>query len=201
MGRQSRVAEDLVTADEFYRLVGDDQKADLLGGVIYIAPPDSLTSNTLTGFLNCLMHGYVDAKDIGGHVFILRYPFRLSRFYALEPDLAYVRPERLHLVSQREMKGGPDVAAEVVSRDSRARDYGKKKRAYQKAGVPEYWIVDPLQSRVEFHRLQDKRYELVPLEANHIFRSEVLPGFWLDVNWLLAQPLPNAYACLQELLR
>ena len=42
---------------------------------------------------------------------------------------------------------------------------------------------------------------MVPLEDNHLFRSTVIPGFWLDVNWLLAKPLPNSYACLQELLR
>jgi hypothetical protein len=42
---------------------------------------------------------------------------------------------------------------------------------------------------------------LVPLEDGHVFRSGVLPGFWLEVNWLLTQPLPNAYQCLQQLLQ
>jgi hypothetical protein len=53
---------------------------------------------------------------------------------------------------------------------------------------------------VEFHRLQAGRYELVPLEHNHIFRSVVLEGFWLDVEWLLTDPLPKAYEKLQEIL-
>jgi hypothetical protein len=42
---------------------------------------------------------------------------------------------------------------------------------------------------------------LVPLEHNRIFRSAILEGFWLDVEWLLAEPLPNEYAILQEILR
>jgi hypothetical protein len=41
----------------------------------------------------------------------------------------------------------------------------------------------------------------VPLEHNRIFRSAILEGFWLDVEWLLAEPLPNEYAILQEILR
>ena len=53
---------------------------------------------------------------------------------------------------------------EIVSRDSRHRDYFEKKQLYQEAGTLEYWIVDPLQNRVEFYRLVEGRYELVPLE-------------------------------------
>lgn len=98
------------------------------------------------------------------------------------------------------MTGSPDAAVEVVSRDSVSRDYIDKKRIYEKSGVSEYWIIDPLRQRMEFHRLKQGKYQLVPLEDDHIFRSHVIPGFWLDANWLLADPLPNPYECLQELL-
>jgi hypothetical protein len=37
----------------------------------------------------------------------------------------------------------------------------------------------------------------VPLEHNRIFRSAVLEGFWMDIEWLLAEPLPNEYEKLQ----
>ena len=201
MKRASEVADDLVTVNEFHRLVPDGQKADLIDGVIYMASPDSRRSNSLTKFLSSLMHMYYEAKDLGGEVFVTRFAFRLTRYRAPEPEVAYVRPRRVHLIREREMKGAPDIAVEVVSRDSRSRDYGEKFQLYQKAGVEEYWIIDPLQNRAEFHRLRNKTYELVPLEANRIFRSQVLKGFWLDVNWLLAKPLPNAYQCLQEILR
>jgi Uma2 family endonuclease len=194
-------AEDLVTVKEFHRLVPDGQKADLIDGVIYMASPDTRRSNRLNTFVGFLLEGYMATRGIAGEVFASRFAFRLTRIRAPEPDVAFVRPERVHLIGEKEMKGGPDIAVEIVSRESRNRDYGEKKQLYQKAGVEEYWIIDPLQKRVEFHRLQNKRYELVPLEDNHLFRSQVLPGFWLDVNWLLARPLPNSVACLQEILR
>lgn len=200
MAHATGLANDSVTVDEFFRLVSDGQKADLLDGVIYMASPDTRRSNRLTNFISTLMENYVAIKDTGGQVFVTRYAFILTDVRAPEPDVAYVAPERTHLIEERGMRGGPDIAAEIVSRDSRTRDYVEKHQAYRDAGVKEYWIIDPLQHRVEFLRLREGSYELVPLEANRIFRSSVLPGFWLDVDWLLADSLPNSYHCLQEIL-
>ena len=59
----------------------------------------------------------------------------------------------------------------------------------------------PAGQRCEFHRLHEGRYELVPLEHNRLFRSAVMEGFWLDVEWLLAESLPNEYEILQEILQ
>jgi Uma2 family endonuclease len=190
---------DLFTVEEFYCLVPDGQKADLIDGVIYMASPDTRRHDRLGGLLKFLMQGYAEAKGLG-EVYGSRFAFELSALRAPEPDVALVRSERLHLVDERRMVGGPDIAVEIVSRDSRQRDYGEKKQLYAEAGVAEYWIVDPLQKRVEFHRLSTGGYELVPLEHNRIFRSAVLSGFWLDVEWLLADSLPNAYEKLQEIL-
>jgi Uma2 family endonuclease len=165
-----------------------------------MASPDSIRSNKLTSFVDFLLCGYNSAKKLGGHVFVNRVAFRLSKHHAPEPDVGYVGPDRVHLISKTDVKGGPSAAVEVVSRESRARDYVKKKRAYQKASVTEYWIIDPIRDYVEFNRLENGVYQPVALENGHIFRSVVLPGFWLDVNWFLADSPPNAYDCLQSIL-
>lgn len=190
---------DLVTVDEFFALVPDGQKADLIDWVIYLASPDTRRSDQIGGFIKFLMQGHSEAKALG-QVYASRFSFELSAIRAPEPDVAFVRKERLHLVEERRMRGGPDIAVEIVSRDSRQRDYNEKKQLYAEAGVTEYWIVDPILQYVEFHRLVGARYELFPLENNRIFRSVALDGFWLDVDWLLADPLPNVYEKLQEIL-
>lgn len=200
MIRPRNLAEDLVTFDEFCQLVPDGQKADLIDGVIYMASPDMRRSDKITKFVDHLLGGFVDARQTGGEVFGSRFAFKITEIRAPEPDVAYVRPDRLHLVEERCMNGGPDIAVEVVARDSRTRDYGEKRQLYQDAGVTEYWIIDPIQERVEFLRLSDAGYSITRLEDNRIYRSEALPGFWLNIDWLLEYPLPNAYQCLHEIL-
>ncbi|MBI3922048.1 MAG: Uma2 family endonuclease [Armatimonadetes bacterium] len=192
-------ASDLVTVEDFYALVEDGQKADLIDGVIYMASPDNYVSNDIGGFLYLLLRCFCEAMDVG-IVVVSRFAFRLSDFNAPEPDVAYVSRDRQHLVHANGMDGGPDIAIEIVSRDSRHRDYFDKKQLYEKAGVPEYWIIDPLQRRAEFYRMLGGRYELVPLEQNSFFRSDALKGFWIDVEWLFADPLPKAMEKLRLIL-
>lgn len=200
MFQKNPTAEGLIDFDEFCETIPDGQKADLLGGVIYVASPDSIRSNTINRFLVTLIDNYIAARDIDGFVFMSRVACHLSKFYAPEPDVGYVRPENAALVEETRINGAPDIAVEIVAHDSRDRDYGEKREAYEAAGVEEYWIIDPLQKRCEFLRLADGSYEVVSLENNTIFRSSVIPGFWLKVDWLLAKPLPTAWSCAHEIL-
>ena len=193
------ITDDLVTFETFCDLVEDGQKADLIDGVIFMASPDSKKANSLNLFLGNLLDGYIGAKEIDGDVFISRYACRINAVRAPEPDVGYVRPERIHLLHETYMDGGPDIAVEIVARDSRTRDYSEKYDLYKAAGVQEYWIIDPLQKRVTFLRLRDGDYEEMALDSN-IFRSEVLPGFWLNTDWLLSRKVPKAYNCLQLIL-
>lgn len=190
----------MVTFEQFCCDVLDWEKADLIGGAIHRAPPETRRENELLGFLVATINGFLEANDIAGRMLFSRFAFRLSDFDAAEPDIAYVRPDRLHFLGDEYMEGGPDIAVEIVSRDSVQRDYGEKRDLYEAAGVEEYWIVDPRQQRAQFLRLKNGRYEIAPLEENRIVKSSVIPGFWLDVNWLLARPIPKAYRCLQEIL-
>jgi Uma2 family endonuclease len=197
--RAAALPDDRFTVDDFTVLVPDGQKADLIDGGIYVASPDTPRNNELGSFIQVLLDGYASARELG-KVFASRVAFELSRHDAPEPDVAFVAAEHLERVGESRVMGGPDLAVEVVSRDSRRRDYVEKKRLYERAGVREYWIVDPLRQRAEYHRLEGDRYVQVPLARDRIFRSEALAGFWLDVDWLFLRPLPNKFRCLGEIL-
>jgi Uma2 family endonuclease len=186
------------TVEDFYRLAPDGTKADLLHGYIYKAVPDTAQSDALTHLVHFLLQGYADAKD-AGRVTGSRFAYRLTERDAPEPDVAFVSKARLGTVERLGGREAPDIAVEVVSRDSRGRDYGRKLRLYERAGVREYWLLDPLRGEVHFYRLQDGKFVEAPGEAG-IYRSLALPGFWVRVEWLLADPAPRAFACLQEVL-
>jgi Uma2 family endonuclease len=191
--------QDLVTVEDFFVLVPDGQKADLIDGAIYMASPDSTRNDQIGGFIRFLVQGYAEVKKLG-MVFGSRFTFELSDIRAPEPDVAFVKNQRLHLLKKNKMVGGPDVAVEIVSPDSRHRDYFEKRLLYETAGVLEYWIIDPLQHRAEFHRLEEAAFRLAALEENSIFRSQALEGFWIDVEWLFAEELPSAFESLRKIL-
>lgn len=201
MSSAPELTEDLVTFDQFCALIPDGQKADLIDGVIYAASPDSKLANEINCFLVSLLQTYISAKRLGGKVYASRFAFQLSEITAPEPDVAYVSPDRMQFVREGRMEGGPDVAVEIVTRDSRDRDYVEKRRKYEEAGVSEYWIIDTIQRRAEFLQLGDDcRYVSARMEENRIFRSRAIQGFWLNVEWLISDEAPDVYDCLQQLL-
>ena len=81
---------DWVTVEEFYCLVPDGQKADLIDGVIYMAPPATRRHDRLGGLIKFLMQGYAEAKGLD-EVYGSRFAFELSAFRAPESDVAFVR--------------------------------------------------------------------------------------------------------------
>jgi Uma2 family endonuclease len=50
------------------------------------------------------------------------------------------------------------LAVEILSPSTRYRDLGLKRRAYEDAGLPWYWIVDPKKPRLTVLRLIDGRF-------------------------------------------
>lgn len=188
------------TVEEFVELIPDGTKADLLDGVIYLASPDSPYSSKVNLFLGSLVLGYAARRGLGD-VYGSRSAYRLTKFTAPEPDISFVRKDRLELWKGSYFQGAPDLAVEVVSPDSVDRDNLKKKAAYERAGVGEYWIIDLVQRKCKFLRLRDWKYYAARLERGRIFRSKVLPGFWLDTRWLLHGEPPDPLDCMLKILK
>ncbi|MGH2368541.1 MAG: Uma2 family endonuclease [Chloroflexota bacterium] len=112
-----------------------------------------------------------------------------------EPDILFIARDHLDRIRDNYLDGPADLAVEIVSPSGRHRDGVEKYAEYEAAGVREYWMIDPDRQRPEFHRLDARgRYQLVPLEDGGIFRSEVVRGFWLRVDWLWQDPLPEIEA-------
>src|SRR5262249_48429074 len=123
-----------MTFDDFCILVKDGQKADLIDGVIYMASPDNTDANSLFVWLVTLLFDYAEYKDLGGKVYGSRVAFKINETNSPEPDIGYVRQNRVHLVQRGHVEGGPDLAVEIVSPDSVDRDYVKKRALYERSG-------------------------------------------------------------------
>jgi Uma2 family endonuclease len=188
-----------LTFEDFCVLVKDGQKGDLINGVIYMASPDNTDANELSMWLGHLVSGFVDQWLIG-KTYGSRVAFRLGPENSPEPDLAVVLTARLHLVQRGFVDGPPDLAVEIVSPDSVERDYDLKREQYQRAGVPEYWIIDELEQRVLWLRLAGRRRYREIRPQRGVLHSHVLPGFWLRPEWLWQTPRPSMRRTLAEIL-
>jgi Uma2 family endonuclease len=140
---------------------------------------------------------YVEVKRLG-EIFYAPLQMKLARS-GREPDILFVATENLARIDGRRLNGPADLAIEVVSPDSRKRDYVDKFREYAEAGVREYWIVDGMKKQAKFYGLgTDGSYHALSVTSDRVFHNEVLAGLWLRVDWLWQEPLPQSITVLKE---
>ena len=121
-----------------------------------------------------------------GEVFHTPADVRLTPYDVVVPDLFFLSAERGHLFGEKLVDGPPDLVVEILSQSTRLRDLNTKLRLYARAGVAEYWIVDPEQKSVAVHFLNAKGgYDAVP-QTDHQIISRVLPEFDLSIDELFS---------------
>ena len=94
--------------------------------------------------LKMLLHAVEAASPAQSLVLFSPLPTKLFPGTIREPDLLYISPEHLP-ASDVDYPTKIDLVMEIVSdgNEARKRDYEDKRLDYAKAGIAEYWIVDP----------------------------------------------------------
>lgn len=171
----------------------DGQHVEWIDGVVIRMSPVTTEHNALTGFLYLLFKNYL-ALTGGGEVFTDPVIMRLEAGRrGRSPDIQVLLPDKLHLIQKQEVAGAADLVVEVVSEESQRRDRVEKFTEYERGGVREYWIVDPLRKETLFYVIGEAGlYELRSLDTNGIYQSVVLPRLRLPLDILWRAPLPNA---------
>lgn len=91
------------------------------------------------------------------------------------------------------MSGAADICVEIISQATANVDRGAKFVEYEKGGVTEYWIIDPLRRECLFYKLNDKFvYEPQPTK-NGLYTTSQLPDFVLEVATFWQIDLPDFY--------
>lgn len=189
-----------MTYEEFLAWCDEDTWAEWVDGEVVMVSPASLPHQDIKSFLLVMLRAYVEQHGLGQ---VLDAPFqmRLAELHrGRDPDVLFVAKEHLTKLTETYLDGPADLVIEIISPESGPRDRGEKYYEYEAAGVREYWLIDPDRQRAEFYRLNaQKRYDLISPDAQGVYRSEVIPGFWLKVSWLWQKPLPRVLDVLKEL--
>jgi len=173
----------------------EDVKAELIDGVMIVHSPEKTRHEDVFGFMFPMMRIFAiqtkQAKVLGSMATV-----HLGTCRKVKPDIVAVREERKHIVTEDAIEGTPDLVVEIVSHSTRRYDFGEKRKVYEEAGVPEIWLVDFERKQVTVVRKVGQKYRS-ETKSKGVVRSQVLKGFWLQVDWLWQEELPDPMECLQ----
>jgi Uma2 family endonuclease len=192
---------DHLTREEFHRrysLRPDIRKAELVGGVVYVASPTRTSVHgDPHGLVVMWLRAY--AGTTPGVQFSLEGTVFLDIDAEVQPDalLFWVPPKgtRARLTDAGYVQGTPDLVVEIAA-SSTSYDLHNKKEAYRRAGVPEYIVWRVLDERIDWFRLRDGEYVLIQPDSNGIIESAVFPDLRLDVPAMLAGNVAAILAAL-----
>lgn len=164
----------LLVSDQTNRLLEYDE------GSIEVLPMPTQEHQDISQFLFLALLAFL--QRIGGKVYYAPLRVRVHPRKFREPDLLLVRdaqdPRR-----QNRYWLGADLVLEVVSADDPERDTKVKRTEYAQAGIPEYWIVNPLTTTITILTLDGDTYtEHGTFHRGERAPSKLLDGFSVSVD-------------------
>jgi Uma2 family endonuclease len=175
------------TLDDFFALPEDtSRRHELLDG-LYVVSPEASFRHQRAAF--ALGRALFPALTGQPELELLALPgdIVVGPRTVLEPDLCVIPRPPSAEIHWRDV-GRPVLVVEILSPGTAARDKGIKRRLYQQAGVPQYWIVDLDSRLIERWRPEDERPEIL-LQTLRWQVTESSPPFELDLTALFAEVL------------
>jgi len=165
-----------------YAAMDDDKRYELIEGELYMVPAPGFYHQTISRDLGVVLWKFVRDNNLGT---VLYAPFDvvLSETDVVQPDIIFVSKERMGLMTEKNLRGAPDLAIEILSSSTKERDKLVKKRLYMEYGVKEFWIVDPDKKAIEIMVLRETGYETEGVYfVDDELASPLLRGFRLDLK-------------------
>ena len=161
---------------------------ELADGELYEMPPPNIDHQELIGFLYWMVRAHLNVTTPRLGRVMQGVGVALSESMMLIPDLAFVRAEREGILRPNYIDGAPDLVVEALS-TNRRRDLVMKRRWYAAAGIPEYWIIDPINDTLTVLELSGaKHVERATLGRSDTLTTPVIPGFELPLEALFSNP-------------
>ncbi len=168
-----------LTWNDYLGFPEDGRRHEIIDGEHYVTASPALIHQRVSRHIHFQLYEQIERRG-NGEVFAAPTAVQLSEFDIVEPDLLVVLAARDGLLKETRVAGPPDLAVEILSPSSRRLDRKIKLALYERAGVDEYWIVDPVAQAVEKYRRQGG-----VLVRVGVFRERVafdgLPGVVVDL--------------------
>jgi Uma2 family endonuclease len=153
----SSTLEGLWTEEQYLRLTDySNRLIEFTEGFIEVLPMPTTRHQAISKFLFFMLSAFLDPR--GGTVFYSPLRLRIREGKFREPDLMAARDASDPRL-QNAYWLGADLVMEIVSEDDPERDTVTKRADYAEGGVPEYWIVNPIDETITVLRLEGEQYD------------------------------------------
>jgi Uma2 family endonuclease len=183
-----------------YALTREDQKAELIEGIVYMAAALRFKSHGKPhGYLTGWLWTYMVAT--AGTELAVEPTIRLDLDNEPQPDAVLLISEEsggaTRLSQDDYLEGAPELAVEIAA-SSVAIDLGDKLRAYRRNGIQEYLVWRVFEGAIDWFSLQAGEYVPIPVDEDGIVRSQVFPGLWLAVEAMLTGEMTTVLAIVNQ---
>ena len=154
------------TYADYAALPDDGNRYEIIAGVLYTTPAPGAGHQSVSARLVTFLVTHVEFAGLG-RVFAAPVDVELTPDTVVQPDIVVVLSASLDRITPSRIIGAPDLVVEILSPGTAGYDRREKQDAYARAGVGEYWIVDPGAQTVELLTLDQGRYR-----SHGVFRGQ-----------------------------
>jgi Uma2 family endonuclease len=141
----------------------------LINNNIVMSPSPKPKHQQLLKKLFLQLHKFVEEKKLG-EVLFAPLDIYLDEENVFQPDILFISNENLDII-QEKIKGMPDLIIEILSPRTEKYDREDKKKMYEKHGLKEYWIVDPVSKVASGYQLRKNKFQALPESKGQVQSS------------------------------
>ena len=169
-----------------YSKLDDDKRYEIIEGELTeMSPSPREIHRAISINLGTIINIHVKENQLG-KIYAAPFDLILDNKNVVQPDLMFISKERKKIITDGGIFGSPDLLIEILSPSTSKRDREVKFRLYEKFQVAEYWIIDPVKSKIEIYNLEDEKYRLsCSVQNNETVQSIVLSSVSVTYNNLV----------------
>jgi len=172
------------TEADYFRLPETNRIIELSKGRLIITPSPTSQHQKILSKLFLSLGDHITSNNLGD---IVMSPMdtRLWEGKIRQPDIVFMTNDHLDRITEQ-LWGVPDLVVEILSEGTAKTDKEDKFQEYEKAGVQEYWIVDPFNQSIEVYSLKSGTYEIFgKWDHGEIAKSKLLDSFRVSVDSIM----------------
>ena len=144
-----------LTVEDVWALPEDGRRYELIEGVLIVTPAPGAAHQTCAARIWSLLDAAAGPEHL---VLIAPFDWVAGSQTLLQPDVLVARRADVAATGDKRLERPPLLIVEVSSPTTRMVDHGTKRLAFQTAGVPAYWLVDPDEPSLTVLTFRDGRY-------------------------------------------